>query len=194
MELIPADYFRHLQKEEIFANADRPLEIDLGCGDGTFLLAIANHFPERNFLGIERLGGRVGKVCRRAARLGVNNLKVLQLESAYTLGWLLPDACAARLHLLFPDPWPKKRHAKNRFVNAESAAALHRVLEPDGEFLFKTDHSDYFAEAASIIDACGLFTRLSWLQPEEFYPTTDFEQHWLDEGKEIQAARWRRLP
>ncbi len=192
VEFIPSDYFAPLPPDALFAPSARPLEIDVGCGDGTFLLAMAAQHPERNFLGIERLSGRIRKICRRASRQGLTNVRVIHLESAYTLAWLLPPACAQRLHLLFPDPWPKKRHAFHRFVHPENLAGLHRALAPDGTFLFKTDHPEYFDEATAIVDASPHFARLPWLDPDTFYPITDFEQQWLDAGKPIQAARWQR--
>ncbi|MDB6132810.1 MAG: tRNA ((7)-)-methyltransferase [Verrucomicrobiales bacterium] len=194
VELVPADYFRALRREEIFSNFERRLELDVGCGDGTFLMEMAARFPERNFLGIERLGGRVRKISRRAARLGLANARVLGLESSYALGWLLPEGCATRLHLLFPDPWPKKRHARHRFVHGENLATLHRVLASDGEFLFKTDHPDYFDEATAAVDESPLFSRLPWLDSGEFYAVTDFERQWMEEGKRIQGARWVKRP
>ena len=192
VEFVPADYFAQLEPGSIFPDSLRPLELDVGCGDGTFLLKMAAQFPERDFLGIERLSGRIRKICRRAARGGLTNVRVIHLESAYTLSWLLPPACASRVHLLFPDPWPKKRHAFHRFVHPENLAGIHRVLARDAAFLFKTDHEDYFAEATGIVDASPLFKRLAWISPAEFYPATDFEQQWLDQGKRIQGARWAR--
>jgi tRNA (guanine-N7-)-methyltransferase len=194
VELLPDDYFRVIEREEIFPDTSRPLELDVGCGDGTFLLGMAAQFPERDFLGIERLNGRVSKICRRAARLGLRNVRVLSLESSYALGWLLPAGCATRLHLLFPDPWPKKRHARHRFVHPENLGAIHRALAPEGEFLFKTDHPEYFDEAIAAVDESPLFTRLPWLAEGEFYPITDFEKQWMEQGKLIQGARWRMNP
>lgn len=190
VELIPPDYFRPLLRSEIFPGPARPLELDIGCGDGTFLLEMAAHYPDRDFLGVERLGGRVSKIVRGARRRGLANARVLCLETGYTLAWLLPDACAARLHLLFPDPWPKAKHAARRFVQPDNLAAIHRVLQPGGELIFKTDHADYFDAATAEVDASPLFTRLPWLNAAEFYPITDFEQQWLDQGCTIQAARW----
>ena len=190
-ELIPGDYFRELRREEIFPDASRPLEIDAGCGDGTFLMEMAAHYPERDFLGIERLGGRVSSIVRKCRRRGLTNVRVLCLETGYSLGWLLPAGCASRLHLLFPDPWPKARHAGRRFIQPENLAALHRVIRTGGEFLFKTDHEAYYDAATEAVDASPLFRRLPWLEAEEFYPITDFEQLWLSQGCRIQGARWQ---
>jgi tRNA (guanine-N7-)-methyltransferase len=192
MEFIPADYFRRFTLDEVFPHPERPFEVDVGCGDGKFLLEMAAQFPERNFLGIERLGGRVAKICRKVARRGLSNVRVLRLESSYALGWLLPLESATRLHLLFPDPWPKKRHAHHRFVQPDNLGAIHQALKPEGEFLFKTDHEPYFIEATEVLDGSPLFTRIDWLEAEEFYPQTDFEGIWLREGKTIGAARYRK--
>lgn len=190
IEFIPADYFSPVPRSAIFPDTSRPLELDVGCGDGTFLLEMAGHFPERDFLGIERLGGRVSKICRKAAKLGLTNVRVLCLESSYALRWLLPEACASRLHLLFPDPWPKKKHAARRFVQPQNLAAIHRMIAPDGQFCFKTDHAVYFAEATEVVDASPLFQRVAWLEPGAFYPVTDFEALWISQGCTINAARW----
>ena len=192
VELIPANYFAELPPGTLFPEAARPLELDIGCGDGTFLLRMAAHYPERDFLGIERLGGRIRKICRRAIREGLTNVRVIHLESAYTLSWLLPAGCASRVHLLFPDPWPKKRHAFHRFVHPDNLAGIHRVLAPHAPFLFKTDHEDYFTEASEVVDASPLFQRLPWIDHGEFYPVTDFESQWISQGKQIQSARWAR--
>ena len=151
MQFIPPDYFRKLEKPEIFPGQPRQLEIDLGCGDGSFLVALAGHYPERDFLGIERLLGRARKAYRKACRADLENLKILRLEISYALAWLLPDHCASRIHLLFPDPWPKKKHHKRRMVSVEFCVALTRVLEPGGEFLLKTDDEEYFEESMNVL-------------------------------------------
>lgn len=189
MQLVPSDYFRKLSKEEIF-ETNRPLEIDLGCGDGSFLVAMASHYQERNFLGVERLLGRVRKVIRKAEKNSLLNLKVLRLELSYTIEWLLPDDCANRMHLLFPDPWPKKKHHKRRMVNKSFCESLVRILKEDGEFLFKTDHPDYFEESMLALENFDLLEQLSW-NTDDFYPITDFERIWTKEGKRIYSARFR---
>ena len=190
---VPADYFRELRREEIFPDPTRPIEIDLGSGDGTFLVEMARQHPERDFLGVERLNGRVLKTAKKIKRAGLQNARVLQLESAYSVGWLLPTASISRLHLLCPDPWPKKRHHKNRLVNnAEFLTGLERILVPGGEFLLKTDHEEFFQNAIESLSLRPAFEQLDWPDDAFFYPQTDFEKHWLSKGLGIQRARWRK--
>lgn len=186
----PADYFRELRRDEIFPGPERPIEVDLGCGDGRFLLEMAARFPERDFLGVERFLGRARKVCRKGGRLGLANLKVLRLESAYTLEWLLPEAAVSRVHLLFPDPWPKKKHHGRRLVTRAFCGGLRRVLVGGGEFLFKTDHGGYFDEAVERVRESGHFAERGWPEKGFFYPETDFERQWSEAGRTIHRARF----
>jgi len=190
-ELVPADYFRRLEHAELCGDG-RPLEVDLGCGDGAFLLAMARQFPERDFLGVERLLGRVRKVCKKLTRNELSNGRVLRLESRYTVEWLLPEASLARLHLLCPDPWPKVRHHRRRLVQVEFVAAVRRALVPGGEFLFMTDHEEYFAWAGEQVAASGGFELLEWPENAFFYPKTDFQRQWEAEGKTMWRLRYRK--
>lgn len=191
---IPPDYFRELQPAEIFPDAARPLEVDLGSGDGTFLLGMAAQYPERDFLGVERMLGRVDKTCRRIKRSGLGNARVTRVESSYIVNWLLPTAAVSRLHLLCPDPWPKKKHAARRLVNQTPfLTGLARILLPGGEFLLKTDDRVYFEDALASLGTRPEFEPLDWPEDAFFYPQTDFEQHWLESGRQIHRARWRRV-
>ena len=187
-EFVPADYFRRLPHEE-FLRPNRPLEVDLGCGDGSFLLSMAAHHPERDFLGVERLLGRVRKVCRKLTRLGLENTRVLRLESRYTVEWLLPECSISRIHLLCPDPWPKVRHHRRRIIQPEFLEAVHRSLVPGGEFLFMTDHPEYFQWALDHVAAFPKLSRLDWQDDDFFYPKTDFQLLWESEGKSMHRLR-----
>jgi len=195
---MPDDFFRPHSPSDIFGN-DHPLEIDLGCGDGTFLVKMAEHFPERNFIGIERLLGRVRSVSKKIEQRGLTNAKVLRLESLYTLEWFLKPNSVSRLHLLCPDPWPKARHHKRRLVQAPFINALHKALIPNGEFLFKTDHPEYFEWVKEEMAAfTHKFTELNWPESPEpnalFYPKTDFQIHWESQGKPIHRIRFQMIP
>ncbi len=189
---IPDDFFKALAPSDIFG-ADGPFEVDLGCGDGGFLLQMAAHYPERRFLGIERLLGRVRGVCSRAAARELENVKVLRVESRYFLEWLMRPGCISRLHYLCPDPWPKERHHKNRLVQDDFLPVLHRSLADGGEFLFKTDHEEYFQWVLDHVERSGLFSRAGWDEDEFFYPKTDFQLQWESMGKPIYRARFLKL-
>lgn len=188
LEFVPGDYFARVDPGAIFP-APTSLELDLGCGDGTFLLEMARHYTDRQFLGTERLLGRVRKVCRRADREGLENVRVLRLDTAYAVRWLLPQGAFARIHLLFPDPWPKKKHHKRRMVQTPFLEDVRALLQPGGEFLFKTDHPDYFEQASECIAAFPGLEALPWEEDALFYPETDFERLWKGEGKPIHRVR-----
>lgn len=192
---VPPDHFRELQPSEIFPDPARPLEVDLGCGDGTFLTGMAAHHAERDFLGVERMLGRVEKTARKIDAQKLPNARIMRLESAYTVAWMLPRASVSRLHLLCPDPWPKKKHAARRLVNQnEFLDGLTRILAPNGEFLLKTDDQPYFEDALASFDSrTHQFKRLDWPDEAFFYPTTDFEQDWLNMGRSIRRARWQKI-
>ena len=147
MELFPPSIFKPLPLREIFQN-DRPIEVDLGSGPGKFLVEAAQKFPNRNFLGVERLLGRVRKTCRQAFRIGLTNLRVLRLEIDYTVRYMLPRNSVWRFHLYFPDPWPKRRHQTRRVVDGEFFDGISRSLIDGGELWIKTDHQEYFAQIA----------------------------------------------
>jgi tRNA (guanine-N7-)-methyltransferase len=190
-EFAPKDYFKKLELDEICLGG-RPLEIDLGCGDGSFLLEMAQAFPERDFLGVERLLGRVRKVCRKLTRKNLKNVRVLRLDSRYVVEWLLPPCSVTRLHLLCPDPWPKLRHHRRRLIQNDFLEAVRIALIPGGEFLFMTDHEEYFQWAASKVAEFGKFEVLEWQEDTFFYPKTDFQELWESEGKPMFRLRCRR--
>lgn len=190
-ELVPEDYFKEINPGGYFEN-EAPLEIDLGCGDGRFTLEMAEHYPDRNFLAVERLLGRVRKVCRGAEKRGLGNVRVLRLESLYTLEWLLQKECVDRLHLLCPDPWPKAKHHRRRLFQEPFLKAVVRVLKPGGELLFKTDHDEYFEWCEEHLDAFSGLKRIDWPEDAFFYPKTDFQIQWEAEGKRLQGLRARK--
>jgi tRNA (guanine-N7-)-methyltransferase len=186
MEVVPASILEPLSPFEMFGT-DQLIEVDLGSGPGKFLVESARRFPDRNFLGIERLLGRVRKTCRAASMIGLMNVRVLRLELDYAVRYLLPDNSISRFHLNFPDPWPKRRHHARRVVDDEFLQAIHRSLVTRGELWIKTDHESYFQNIKQVATRSELWTPLEWL--EEGYPRTDFEEQFL--AKELPIYRLR---
>jgi tRNA (guanine-N7-)-methyltransferase len=188
VEYIPKSLTEPLNWGEIFPHS-APIEIDLGCGDGAFLMAMAHSHPKHNFLGIERLLGRVRKVCRKVAREDLKNARVLRIEVAYAISNLLPAESITAFHLLFPDPWPKRRHHRRRAFTTKFLACIHRSLIAGGLFHVATDHADYFHQIQCVIDATDTFV-VSVEQHD--FPLTTFEQKFLNRGLSIQRLLLRK--
>src|SRR5262245_58581700 len=105
--MVPESYLSVLNLGITFGRP-APLDVDLGCGDGSFLCELAQRNPDRNFLGIDKLAGRVANSCRRAAAL--ENVRILNVEISYAVRYFLPKGAVETFYLFFPDPWPKRRH------------------------------------------------------------------------------------
>jgi len=141
IELVPESYVATLDLEKIFGRT-APLHVDLGCGDGSFLCALAHDMPDKNFLGIERLLGRIRSAASKAANIG--NVRLLRMESSYAVRYLLPAGSVEKFYLLFPDPWPKRRHWRHRIVTEDFLGAISQALAGNGTFRIATDHLAYF--------------------------------------------------
>jgi tRNA (guanine-N7-)-methyltransferase len=185
LQYVPEDYFRRLVIADIFPR-EGPLEIDLGCGDGSFLVAMAQRYPDKNFLGTERLLGRVRSTCWKADVAGVSNVRLLRVESAYAIQYLLPVSSVSRFYVMFPDPWPKRRHWPRRLIQTEFLQSAAVGLVSGGELCVKTDDVNYFSYIERIVAACPLFTRHPW---DEDVPYTDFERHYVAQGRTFHSLR-----
>jgi tRNA (guanine-N7-)-methyltransferase len=153
----------------------QPLEIELGCGDASFLVEYARRNSERNFIGVERLLGRIQKLHRKGSQLGLANLRGVRLESAYFLQYLIPPHAAAALHIYFPDPWPKKKHRKHRLISESFPALARRVLADGGTVFLRTDDTDYFQQMNEVFGAAKEFSKVT--SPIELTEIkTDFER------------------
>jgi tRNA (guanine-N7-)-methyltransferase len=189
-EVFPSDLGEPLVLGEIFGNENR-VEIDFGSGSGRFLIDAGLRFPERNFLGIERLLGRIRKTRRKACQLKLANVRVLRVEIDYAVRYLLPPDSVSRFHLSFPDPWPKRRHHVRRLVDDEFLPAIAAALKREGELWVKTDHSDYFRQIEKMAAfARALFEQKDW---EFEYPDTDFDQTFAAENSPIYRLRLRKI-
>ncbi|MBM3829816.1 MAG: tRNA (guanosine(46)-N7)-methyltransferase TrmB [Verrucomicrobia bacterium] len=168
----------------------QPLEVELGCGDGSFLIEWARRNPGRNLLGVERLLGRIRKPDKVGRRLGLTNISLVRIEISYFLEYLLPAASTDALHVYFPDPWPKVKHRKYRLINDRFPALARRALKPGGIVHLRTDHVEYFAQMLAVFRADKSFTEME--PPAELTEvTTDFEREFNAKGIPTNRASWR---
>jgi len=178
-----------LDLAEIFPQP-QPLEVELGCGDASFLAEYARRNPARNFIGVERLLGRLKKLDRKGRRAGLTNLRGVRIESAYFLQWLLPSNSASALHIYFPDPWPKKRHRKHRLINESFPALARATLVPGGVVYLRTDDADYFQQMTEVFGAAKEFQEIE--TPVELADVhTDFEREFNARGIPTLGAAYR---
>jgi tRNA (guanine-N7-)-methyltransferase len=166
------------------------LEVDLGCGDASFLVRFASLHPDRNFLGVERLLGRIRKLDRKGRRAGLHNLRGVRIESAYFLQYLLPPHAAAALHIYFPDPWPKRKHVRHRLVNERFPGLARQALAPGGTVYLRTDDTNYFDQMTAVFASDASFRRVD--APEELTGVkTDFESDFHERGIRTLRAAYR---
>lgn len=181
----PPSYVDRLDLARIFPNV-QPLEVELGAGDGSFLIQWARANPQHNFLGIERLLGRIRKIERKAARAGLKNIRLMRIEAAYFLEYLLPRRSVASLHIYFPDPWPKRKHRRHRLINQAFVETCARALAPGGRIFIRTDDPDYFAQITSVLEASPSFVPAETPEPLAAIHT-DFERDFQQRG--VQTLR-----
>lgn len=169
----------------------RPVEVDIGCGKGRFLIARAKTNPDMQYLGIERQLDRVRRVDKKARNNGLQNVRVLRLEAAYSLAWMLPEGRIQTFYLFFPDPWPKKRHHKRRLVSESFTDLVHSRLKQGGILQMATDHIPYHEEMVTIFRADPRFTEVAPMErtPEE---QTDFELIFRGQGLPIGSSAFQK--
>ncbi len=165
---------------------NQPLEVELGSGDASFLVEYARCHPDHNFIGVERLLGRIRKLDRKGRRAALANLRGLRIECSYFLEYLLPLHSAVALHIYFPDPWPKRKHQRHRLVNERFPALASQALAPGGIVYLRTDDTAYFEQMTAVFVASNLFSPVE--TPRELAElVTDFEKDF--QMRAIQTLR-----
>ena len=128
--------------EMIFPSRAKRRVLEIGYGGGEHLARQAMENPQNGYVGCEVFTGGIGKILQKIEQNKIQNIKLF-CEDAFRLLQALPDACLDDVYLLYPDPWPKMRHNKRRFVSKPTLVELARVIKPGGRFLFATDIEDY---------------------------------------------------
>ena len=165
------------------------VRLEIGFGGGEHLVAQAENRPASGFIGCEPFVNGMAKALAGIAARELTNVRLHFGDAADLLGWL-PSGQLTRVDLLYPDPWPKRRHWKRRFVQETRMAELARVLRPSGEFRFATDWPDYATWTLGLFLGSGTFEWTAeraddWRLPWSGYVSTRYE---------AKAKRERRAP
>ena len=180
----------------IFGNRG-PVEVEIGTGKGTFLLTRAAAKPELNFLGIEYAGAYCRYAADRVRRAGLQNVRILHAEAQRVFATCLPAQCLLRVHVYFPDPWPKRKHHRRRLIQPAFTGSVRRVLRIGGQLIIVTDHQGYFLHIRRVLqDIVGLASipMPQMCDAEDQITGTNFERKYLAQGRALYAtARLRYL-
>lgn len=179
-----------IELKTLFAKP-QPVEVELGCGDASFLVAYAEANPQHNFIGIERLLGRIKKLDRKGRRHELTNLRGIRIESGYFLEYLLAEHSVEALHVYFPDPWPKLKHRRHRFINERFPNLAWRALKPCGVVYLRTDDADYFEQMQRIFAGDSRFKKFE-TPPALLALKTDFERDFNARGVPTLAVAYQK--
>ncbi|MBO6548724.1 MAG: tRNA (guanosine(46)-N7)-methyltransferase TrmB [Rhizobiales bacterium] len=169
------------------SQCDKELWLEIGFGGGEHLSATAKVNPDIQFIGCEPFLNGIAKLLVAIEGENLENIRIFDHDARKIINWL-PAQSLSRIYLLYPDPWPKKRHRKRRFVTAETLKMLARVLKPGADFIIASDIGDYIRTSLSAIEQSKDFvwspqSRKDWRTPPEGWPSTRYEQKALREGR-----------
>jgi tRNA (guanine-N7-)-methyltransferase len=140
--------------------------LEIGCGHGHYLTAYAAAHPEAFCVGIDLLKDRIARAERKRNRARLANLVFIQAEAADLLKALPSGVALANVFILFPDPWPKRRHHKNRIIQPDFLSALAEASAPGAHLYFRTDYGPYFEDAHRTVSSHGRWQ----LKPTDSWP------------------------
>jgi tRNA (guanine-N7-)-methyltransferase len=172
------------------------IRLEIGFGGGEHLIAEARAFPKVGFIGCEPYVNGMAKILAQIETQDIGNIRLFAGDATELLAWI-PRRSLVRIDLIHPDPWPKRRHWKRRFVQDATVAAMARALEPDGEFRFVSDIADYCAwtlkHLLRSVDFAWTAERAAdWRRPWTGFTMTRYGRKAEREGRQAAYLRFRR--
>ncbi len=194
---LPLDRPAPERAESLFATPVKSVWLEIGFGGGEHLLWQARSHPEIGIIGAEPYEEGVVKVVDAVTRDGLGNVRLHADDVRPLLRWL-PAASLGRAFILFPDPWPKKKHRKRRLFNAPMLDLLARVLRPGAELRAATDIGDYAGEMLAAVARHPAFEWTArapsdWRVRPDDWPATRYEQKAAREGRQSAYFHFRRI-
>jgi tRNA (guanine-N7-)-methyltransferase len=195
LRLDPATAVEAIDWREAFGREGR-VEVEIGIGKGRFLLTCAAARPEVLHFGVEWSNEYLRMVETRAERAGLDNVRFVRADAFDLVRRAIPARSVSVYYVFYPDPWPKKRHHKRRFLQPANVDALAKTLVPEGWLHVATDHDDYWSVIEPLLDGHAEFSRAPTFGGPEFPlpidgPLTNFEAKYEVEGRSRHRGSWR---
>ena len=166
---------------QLFGNF-RPVEIEIGCGRGMFIIKSALENPEINFLGIEKSARFFRMFKERVAKSGAENIRLIRAEAGYLIKKFVPAHSVKAVHVYFPDPWPKRKHEKRRIWGEAFVKEILRVLEPGGHIYVASDVRAYFLTIQATLSRMAA---LEQVRIPRSWPITGYARKYLAVGRPL---------
>jgi tRNA (guanine-N7-)-methyltransferase len=181
----------------LFGQPVADIWLEIGFGSGEHLYWQAGHHPDTGFIGCEPFINGVASLLGKIEAAKLAAIRVHDGDARDVLAWL-PQNSIGRIFVLFPDPWPKKRHQKRRLISPETVGQMARVLKSGGELRFASDSVSYAGEALLTILANGAFAWTAarprdWRKRSLDWPETRYERKALSDGRKPAYLSFRRL-
>lgn len=195
--LKPEDFDGKVDLLQIFGRHG-PVHIEIGSGKGTFLLHQAKAQPNDNFLGIEWANRYYRYIVDRIGRWGLTNVRIIRTDAADFIAESVPNGSVDCFHIYFPDPWPKKRHHKRRFICPANLEHLIRGLKAGGQLRIATDHADYFEQIKKVIATeSDKLEKVEFIRPAGAemgeWAGTNFERKYIKDQRSIYTLAVQKM-
>lgn len=177
-----------LDLPQIFGN-NSEFVLEIGFGDGDFLIEMAERHPEKNFLGIEIKTKRFKIAVKRSKNIANDNIRFLHMNANIAVEEIFPEDVLSLVYINFPDPWPKDKHHKHRIINVDFLGKLSNIMKKDGVLELASDHKDYIEHSFNVFNKVP-FYKSKYPDPGYLHnipnrPYTKYEREFRAEGKEI---------
>ncbi len=177
---------------EIFGN-DHPVCIEYCSGNGEWVIDKALHSPQWNWIAVEKKSKRVKKIAAKRKKHGLDNLVIVAGEAAFFTKSFLPDGSVAAVYINFPDPWPKRRHAKNRLLSSTFIEQLKRIAVSGAALVIVTDHQEYGGHITREVAKVTAWKEVSSTPEfEQDYGSSYFDRLWRSKGRSIQFLVYQK--
>lgn len=192
--ILAPSVFSHPRVPADFFDDPYPVHLDLGCGIGFFLCERSGMLPGVNFIGLDAKVERVARAARRCFLAGRGNVRLMTGWAEELLSTAFVAGAFEAVYVNYPDPWPKRRHHKNRMIQTATVPTIAGLLQPGGRLYFTTDHGEYAAWAVARIAGSGLFGTAGGIAPwPDDYPRTHFSRMMEKDGARPIFSSFTRL-